>query len=102
MFRLTRLPLRRCLHTAAGASKPPRFRIGLTVGLSAAALAFSVPTFALDSPSPPAATTTTPIKYDNAPAEAAPLPAEADSEEKEGGGGGGAYNPETGEINWDC
>ncbi len=49
MFRLTRLPLRRCLHTAAGASKPPRFRIGLTVGLSAAALAFSVPTFALDS-----------------------------------------------------
>lgn len=29
-------------------------------------------------------------------------PEESDSEESQGGGGGGAFNPETGEINWDC
>ena len=49
MFRLTRLPLRRCLHTAAGPVKATSYRRGFAVGLSAAALAFAIPTIALDS-----------------------------------------------------
>ncbi|KAK0226023.1 hypothetical protein IW262DRAFT_1457264 [Armillaria fumosa] len=97
MFRLTRLPLRRCLHTAAGPRTRQFSRVSIALGASAVAtyLAWR--------------TTNTPIALD-APAAAVmqketenPLTPPAEEPQSESsGGGGGAYNPETGEINWDC
>ncbi|KAH9894831.1 hypothetical protein C8Q73DRAFT_790028 [Cubamyces lactineus] len=47
------------------------------------------------SPNPPSSDTPAPE------GEAAPAPA-GEAEEGESSGGGGAFNPQTGEINWDC
>ncbi len=54
MFRLTRLPLRRCLHTAAGPRTRQFSRAGIALGASAVATYFAWRTtytpIALDAP----------------------------------------------------
>ncbi|KAI0666692.1 hypothetical protein C8Q78DRAFT_1072335 [Trametes maxima] len=50
------------------------------------------------SPEPSSAEPSTP----EGEGEGAPTPAGDAEEGESGGGGGGAFNPETGEINWDC
>ncbi|EAU91393.2 intermembrane space import and assembly protein 40 [Coprinopsis cinerea okayama7 len=136
--RFTRLPLRRCIHTASGSAKtsPSLGRTSkVMLGVSAAATAYVSWNLAsdrnrihLDSPSkssvpkpstpsstsspqqppevpPPEPTTPSPSSAPKSEAPSAPStegsePAEQGSSSS--GGGGGAYNPETGEINWDC
>ncbi|KAG6891462.1 hypothetical protein C0992_006193 [Termitomyces sp. T32_za158] len=115
--RLARLPLRRCLHTAPPPA-PRRLHIALGASAGVAAyLAFRLTshtqTIALDSgpletppepsipvqnekPAPPGEST-------GAAPEGEPSGEAASAgESQEGGASGGAFNPATGEINWDC
>ncbi|KAG7440010.1 uncharacterized protein BT62DRAFT_983260 [Guyanagaster necrorhizus] len=97
MFRLTRLPLHRCLHTTA-ASRTPKFsRASIVLGASAVATylawrATHVP-LALDAEAAV-------VIQENTKKPSTTTSEEPQSESS--GGSGGAYNPETGEINWDC
>ncbi|KAG2345599.1 hypothetical protein BDR05DRAFT_960553 [Suillus weaverae] len=136
---VTRLPLRRCIHTNAGSSRTrvfknystkPRLALGATVTL-AAYMAWSLSSdsqrISLDAqpvsapkkfpasatPSLPAADssplpiqteetsseTSVPVLDEDADNTPPSAPVEAPSEEQQSGG---AYNPVTGEINWDC
>ncbi|TFK20764.1 hypothetical protein FA15DRAFT_624891 [Coprinopsis marcescibilis] len=140
--RLTRLPLRRSLHTSANAAQNS-FRLGhvsrVALGASAAAAAYMTwnltsegnrihldnvtsptgtklakkPAPSSTSPPPTPETQPTPTEFleptsslepSEPSAETPKEPTEGDgaSGSSGGGGGGGAYNPETGEINWDC
>ncbi|KAH7888566.1 hypothetical protein F5I97DRAFT_1925088 [Phlebopus sp. FC_14] len=140
MFRqyLTRLPLRRCLHSQAGASSPRAFgrynRAAFALGASVTVATYLTWSFtsdgrriALDSTkavpvasqsatssplstspihSTPSTSTTTAseepaLPTDDGVSDEAPqtVTAEEDVEEQSSGG---AFNPETGEINWDC
>lgn len=133
---VTRLPLRRCVHTNAGSSSTRVFKnystrsrltLGATVTLAAymtwslssdsqrisldakplptpkklpASATPSLP--AADSPPPPIQTDETssvPVLEEDADNTPPAAPVEAPSEEQSSGG---AYNPVTGEINWDC
>ncbi|KAG1802742.1 uncharacterized protein HD556DRAFT_1332061 [Suillus plorans] len=136
---ITRLPLRRCVHTNARSSSTRIFksyssRPGLALGATvtfAAYMAWSLssdsqrisldaqpvsapkklpsstnPSLpATDSPPPPIQTeetyseTSVPILEEDADKTPPAAPVEAQSEEQSSGG---AYNPVTGEINWDC
>ncbi|KAG2078872.1 hypothetical protein BDR04DRAFT_1146565 [Suillus decipiens] len=135
---VTRLPLRRCVHTNAGSStrvfKGYSARSGLALGATvtlAAYMAWSLtsdsqrisldaqpvsapkklpvsPTPSLpaaDFPPPPIQTEETssetpgPVLDEDADKTSPAAPVEAPSEEQSSGG---AYNPVTGEINWDC
>lgn len=136
---ITRLPLRRCVHTNASSSSTRIFksyssRSGLALGATvtfAAYMAWSLssdsqrisldaqpvsapkklpssrnpPFSAADSPPPPIPTeettseTSVPILEEDADKTPPAAPGEAPSEEQPSGG---AYNPVTGEINWDC
>ncbi|KAL1702998.1 hypothetical protein EV121DRAFT_261463 [Schizophyllum commune] len=99
--RLTRLPLRRSLHTSASPAAAPWARSRVAYGVGAAVTAsylawrLHADRIALDSASE-ASTDSEPSK--------APSDAEATIEAKaeEASAAGGAYDPNTGEINWDC
>ncbi|KAH6913976.1 intermembrane space import and assembly protein 40 [Coprinopsis sp. MPI-PUGE-AT-0042] len=145
--RITRLPLRRCLHTAssgaqsAASSRTVMARVG-RVALGASLVATALVSYNLssersrihlDSPSTstklsalkpssaaPTSSSTTPSSTSSstpAPSSSEPKPTSSEEEEsspkpegedgdKSSGAGAsgqqGAYNPETGEINWDC
>ncbi|KAG2132000.1 uncharacterized protein EDB93DRAFT_1340208 [Suillus bovinus] len=133
---ITRLPLRRCLHTNVTSSSTrvfksdstrPRLVLGATVAFAAymawslssdsqrisldaqpvsapkklpASTTPSLP--AADSTPPPIQTsseTSVPMLDEDADKTPPAAPVEAQSEEQSSGG---AYNPVTGEINWDC
>ncbi|KAJ8583465.1 hypothetical protein M405DRAFT_748575 [Rhizopogon salebrosus TDB-379] len=135
---ITRLPLRRCLHTNAASStrvfRNYSTRSGLALGASvtfAAYLTWSLGSdsrrIALDAqpvstpqklptPSPPSvpeadslpppiqtedtpSETPTPLSNEDAEQSQPDVPVEAQGEEESPGG---AFNPVTGEINWDC
>ncbi|KAK0212743.1 hypothetical protein DFS33DRAFT_61965 [Desarmillaria ectypa] len=97
MFRLTRQPLRRCLHTVAAPRTRQLSRAGIALGASAIATYLAWRTIhsplALDAP----AATGIPENT-----EKPPTPPAEEPQSESSGSGGGAYNPETGEINWDC
>ncbi|PPQ97370.1 hypothetical protein CVT26_006604 [Gymnopilus dilepis] len=141
--RLSRLPLRRCLHTSSaprasgGLHRAGRIALGAST-VTAAYLTWRLTSernqIALDSPSPPTVSTQKPLatptsqtsRPSDAPSEsvASTSPSEFapddpssppssvdESTEKEDesepsaegeGASGGAFNPVTGEINWDC
>ncbi|KAG1734719.1 uncharacterized protein EDB91DRAFT_1146505 [Suillus paluster] len=125
---VTRLPLRRCIHTNTGSSRARAFRIystksGLALGASSpdsrrialdahpvsapkkppASAAPSV--LAADSPPSSVQTeeespeTSIPASDENADETSPATPVEAQGGEESAGG---AFNPVTGEINWDC
>ncbi|KAG1815906.1 uncharacterized protein BJ212DRAFT_1480975, partial [Suillus subaureus] len=135
---VTRLPLRRYIHTNAGSSarvfKSYPTRSGLALGATVTLAAYMAWSLSSDSqrisldaqpvsahkklpvstaPSPPAADSPAPIQQteEASPETSVPVieedadktppaaPAEAPREEQSSGG---AYNPVTGEINWDC
>ncbi|KAG0706134.1 hypothetical protein DFH29DRAFT_825441 [Suillus ampliporus] len=136
---VTRLPLRRCIHTNASSSSTRVFRShstrsGLVLGASvtlAAYMAWSLssdsrrialdaqpvsapkkrptsaapPVPAADPPPPPIHTeeasseTSIPAPDEDVEKTTPAAPVEAQGEE---GSSGGAFNPVTGEINWDC
>ncbi|KAJ2928302.1 hypothetical protein H1R20_g8775, partial [Candolleomyces eurysporus] len=130
--RFARLPLRRCLHTASTASKSaPRFTrtAKVVLGTSAAAatylswnLAAQRNTVYMDSPAKSPASKSQPPKSQTSPAPSEQssssssveptLESSQDTKIAEGGEESpagetppqnkGAYDPETGEINWDC
>lgn len=142
--RLTRLPLRRCLHTCPGAGPSARYfgrRAQLVVGASAVTASYlawqltrdsnkialdSLPVKLADEYPPPSELTqkTSPSGLSEAiPSNSTPEPPEFLPDEpsepskptsegdvtpgetetpEEGGAAGGAFNPVTGEINWDC
>ncbi|KAI0373579.1 hypothetical protein BV20DRAFT_962785 [Pilatotrama ljubarskyi] len=81
-------------------------QVPLTPKSSASPEAISHSPSTADKHEPSIPKTPRPSPADPPPAEgeASPTPPTADAEEGEsgGGGGGGAFNPETGEINWDC
>ncbi|KAF5370691.1 hypothetical protein D9758_002004 [Tetrapyrgos nigripes] len=111
-----RFPLRRCLHTQV--SPPARLfntRLALALGVSAATASYLTyrltfdQRIALDSvssapktphPSSETSHATTSSKSDTS--QSSEQSAEGDASAQEASGGGGAYNPVTGEINWDC
>ena len=110
--RLSRLPLRRCLHTGAPAANSSSFGrtakiiVGVSSFSAAAYLAWRLREsrhIALDSPS----SHITDSDSDTA-SEDAKNEDNVDGEGVDGEGSssegtsGGAFNPETGEINWDC
>ncbi|KAJ7647243.1 hypothetical protein FB45DRAFT_781794 [Roridomyces roridus] len=127
----TRIPLARYIQSQA-APKPSRAsKYALAVGTAATVAFFGTQTIALDSPPPqresspgkspeelPTFTShllhsvgRVPVPASPAPPEerldapivsSEPVPADEGQSESEYSGGGGAYNPETGEINWDC
>ncbi|KAG1737661.1 hypothetical protein EDB19DRAFT_1829440 [Suillus lakei] len=136
---ITRLPLRRCIHTNAASSTTRVFksystRSGLALGATVTLAAYTVwslssdsqqialdtqptsapkklptsaaPSFpAADTPPPPiqaeetASETSVPLLEEDVDKTPPAAPVEAQSEEESPGG---AYNPVTGEINWDC
>ncbi|KAG5353781.1 hypothetical protein C0989_002564 [Termitomyces sp. Mn162] len=130
--RFTRLPLRRCLHTAP---PPSSNRFHLTLGASATVAAYlayrlSSHSIALDNGHPAETQSSTvapsePLIRPTSEKSASPITGDSDAstdvpptasqgessgvtttsegESQEGeGGSGGAFNPVTGEINWDC
>ncbi|KAG6903040.1 hypothetical protein C0995_007473 [Termitomyces sp. Mi166 len=135
LSRLTRLPLRRCLHTAPPRTSRSLSRSYLTLGASAtvatylafrltshshsialdsehletqsATLSPSEPSIRPSSEKPASAVSTT--GESDTSADTPPTTSQGESEKaasegesQEGGGSGGAFNPVTGEINWDC
>ncbi|KAG6841868.1 hypothetical protein C0991_005598 [Blastosporella zonata] len=140
--RFTRLPLRRCFHTAQTRPSQSFSRLHLTIAASATVAAYvtyrlanSSHSIALDSdssstPHPPASSLakSTPSSAQNyatsevkvvpepvlepetvpesthEPSDSTDVPpaATADEPSPDEAGSGGAFNPVTGEINWDC
>ncbi|KAG6832616.1 hypothetical protein H0H92_014452 [Tricholoma furcatifolium] len=126
----TRLPLRRLIHTAHQRPASSFSRINVTLATSAtvaAFLAYSISSnpIALDSASsePRKVSTSTPINKTQKPASPeasaydatspeptrepgdptdAQTPAAEGESPADASGSGGAFNPVTGEINWDC
>jgi len=126
--RLTRLPLRRCLHSAPPRSKlhynSIRFALSASATLAGTYLAwsstFAAPIIALDSaegfpsteksvsnlPPPSVVISPEPLaarSLENESDTTSPTPdATNPSPEEQAADPGGAFNPATGEINWDC
>ncbi|TRM69925.1 hypothetical protein BD626DRAFT_563628 [Schizophyllum amplum] len=134
--RLTRLPLRRCIHTSAAPASAPWARSRVAYGVGAAVTAsylawrLQADRIALDSVEPPLTASDKVAPASDATPEEIPFPADAEpssastseesappSESSETSGdaestveakaeeaqaSGGAYDPVTGEINWDC
>lgn len=125
---LGKVPLRRCLHTSAPRSTARPSRVGAVIAGSAVvasyltwktlhgdrialdsiassskktslASEFSAPDVLADAHTEPAAAQAE-LEESTVEPTADSIPAAAEGEEEQGSGG--AYNPVTGEINWDC